>query len=60
MAAQRRSARELAGVLGVTVPTVTTRLRGVKPFDLAEIDRVAAWLGTTPSALLARADERAQ
>jgi transcriptional regulator with XRE-family HTH domain len=56
MAAQQRSPRDLAELLGVSVPTARTRLRGSKPFDLVEIDRVATWLGTTPSGLLARLD----
>jgi transcriptional regulator with XRE-family HTH domain len=56
MAAQHRSARDLADVLGVTLPTANTRLRGSKPFDLGELDRVSTWLGLSPSELLARAD----
>jgi transcriptional regulator with XRE-family HTH domain len=56
MTAQGRTARELAAHLHVSPPTVGIRLRGLKPFDLAELDRVATWLGTTPTELLARAD----
>jgi transcriptional regulator with XRE-family HTH domain len=50
---------DLAQVLGVATATAAARLRGETPFDLVEIERVAAWLGLAPSELLARADERA-
>ncbi len=59
MAAQQRSAPSLAELLGVTVATVAQRLDGTTPFDLVEIEHVAAWLGISPSELLARADESA-
>jgi transcriptional regulator with XRE-family HTH domain len=50
---------DLAHVLGVAEATAAARLRGETPFDLVEIEQVAAWLGLAPSELLARADERA-
>ena len=59
MASQRRSGAALARELGVTEPTVAARLDGEIPFDLVELERVAGWLGLTPSELVARADERA-
>ena len=55
---QHRTGAALAAALGVTEPTLATRLVGETPFDLVELERVAAWLGLTPSELLARADER--
>jgi transcriptional regulator with XRE-family HTH domain len=59
MASQQRTGEALADILGVAEPTVATRLNGETPFDLVEIERVAAWLGVAPSELLARADVRA-
>jgi hypothetical protein len=58
MASQQRTGAALAHVLGVTEPTVATRLDGETTFDLVEVERVAGWLGLSPSELLARADER--
>jgi transcriptional regulator with XRE-family HTH domain len=58
MTAQHRSTRDLALVLGVTGPTARLRLQGRKPFDLAELERVAAWLSIPPSELLVRAADR--
>jgi hypothetical protein len=59
LATQHRSAPSLAVLLGVSLTTVAQRLDGTTPFDLVEVERVAAWLGLRPSELLARADERA-
>ena len=59
MASQQRTGEALAHVLGVTEPTVATRLDGETTFDLVEIERVAAWLSLSPSELLSRADDRA-
>ena len=59
MASQRRTSEALARELGVTEPTVAARLDGQIPFDLLELERVAVWLGLSPSELVARADERA-
>jgi hypothetical protein len=59
MASQHRTSTALADVLGVTEPTVATRLDGETTFDLVEIERVAGWLGLSPSELVARADDRA-
>jgi BetR domain-containing protein len=54
MAAQHLSSHALAGFLDVTEPTALQRLRGEIPFDLVEVERVAGWLGLTPSELVAR------
>ncbi len=58
MTAQRRSVGALAQVLGITGPTLRKRLDGQIPFDLVEIERVATWLGLTPTALFDRVDVR--
>jgi transcriptional regulator with XRE-family HTH domain len=50
---------DLADLLGVGERRAAARLRGETPFDVVEIEQVAAWLGLSPSELLARADERA-
>jgi plasmid maintenance system antidote protein VapI len=55
MAARRLTPAALAEVLGVTEPTVRKRLDGEIALDLVEVERIAAWLGTSPSELLARA-----
>ncbi len=59
MASQHRTQAALADLLGVAEPAVAKCLSGETPFDLVEIERVAAWLDLAPSELLARADERA-
>jgi transcriptional regulator with XRE-family HTH domain len=59
MTSQHRTQTALADLLGVSRPTIAKRLSGETPFDLVEIERVAAWLDLLPSELLARADERA-
>jgi transcriptional regulator with XRE-family HTH domain len=59
MASQQRTGEALAQILGVTEPTVAARLDGESTFDLVEIERVAGWLGLSPSELLARADDQA-
>lgn len=59
MASQQRTRVGLARVLGVTEPTVASRLDGEKPFDLVEVERVATWLGLAPSELVSRADDPA-
>jgi hypothetical protein len=56
MAAQQRTPDALADVLGVSVSMVAACLDGHTPFDLVEIERLSAWLGVTPSELIARAD----
>jgi hypothetical protein len=59
MAVQQCSPAALAELLGVAEAGLARRLRdGVPPFDLVEVERVATWLGTNASTLLAHADER--
>jgi transcriptional regulator with XRE-family HTH domain len=58
MASQHHALEALAELLGVAHPTAQRLLDGDTPFDLVEVERVAAWLGIAPSELLARADER--
>ena len=48
MAAQLRSASALADHLGVARPDLVHRLGGHRPFDLVEVEVVAAWLGVPP------------
>ncbi len=45
MARQRRSQRQVADALGVSGTYVWRRLTGQVPFDLAELEAVAAYLG---------------
>jgi len=59
MASQTRTDEDLAGCLGLAGSSITRRLDGEVPFDLVEIERVAAWLGVAASELVARADGRA-
>jgi hypothetical protein len=59
MASRERTPHDLADLLVVGEATVAKHLSGEIPFDLVEIERVAAWLELLPSELLARADERA-
>lgn len=58
MATQIRTDADLADFLGLAEGSVARRLGGEVPFDVVEIERVAAWLGVAPSELLARAHER--
>lgn len=55
MARQRKTAADLAGVIGVTQHTAGRRLSGAIPFDVVELARVAAWLGVGTADLIARA-----
>ncbi len=57
MAAQGRSIGDLAAALEIGRVTASRRVTGATAFDLVELERVAAWLGLTPSALVARADD---
>ena len=60
MASQHHSTEALAELLGVEGTAIAQRLfDGDTPFDLVEVERVAAWFGIAPSELLARADGRA-
>ena len=53
MARQGRTQRDLAALLGVSQPTVSARLTGRKDFTVAELRRIAAWLGVPLRALIA-------
>ena len=59
MASRQHTRHALADLLFVAEASAAKRLSGETPFDLVEIERVAAWLDLLPSELLARADERA-
>jgi transcriptional regulator with XRE-family HTH domain len=56
MAWQKRTGVALAEHLTMAQPTISKRLNGETPFDLAEFEKVADWLGITPAELLARAE----
>lgn len=55
MARQHKLQRELGAALGLSQPQVGKRLRGTIPFDVAELDRVAEFLGVDLSSFLERA-----
>lgn len=52
MARQRKSAVELASVLGVSYGTVQRRLSGQYAFTLDELHAIAEWLDVDPADLL--------
>lgn len=60
MARQRRTATELAPVIGVSAHTAGRRLNGAAGFNVFELFLAAAWLGTTADVLIARAYTAAQ
>ena len=51
MARRNYRQSDLALALGITQSQVSKRLRGAIPFDVVELDRIAAWLGV-PLAVL--------
>lgn len=53
LARHRKSRSELAEVLGLSLTTVGRRLSGESPFTVAEVGRIAAWLGINPASLMA-------
>ena len=56
MVSRHHGTEALAELLGVERTAVAQRLLdGDTPFDLVEVERVAAWFGIAPSELLARA-----
>lgn len=55
MARERKTASELAQVLGVTQHTIGRRINGASPFNVYELAQVAECLGTTTDALVAAA-----
>jgi transcriptional regulator with XRE-family HTH domain len=54
LARNRRTQLELALVLGVSQATIARRLAGSIPFDVAEIETVARFLGVPVESLLGR------
>ena len=52
MARQRRTQAELAEHLNVSQAAVSRRLVGLVPFDVSELDEVAAFLGVPLADLL--------
>lgn len=56
MARQRKTAAELALVLGITQHTVGRRLNGAKPFNAIELMSTASWLGLSLSEIVRRAE----
>jgi transcriptional regulator with XRE-family HTH domain len=53
MARQGFTQRDLAGLLGMSQPTVSARMTGRKDFTVSEVRRIAAWLGVPLSRLIA-------
>ncbi|MDI9889928.1 helix-turn-helix domain-containing protein [Microbacterium sp. IEGM 1404] len=60
MARQRRTAKEMAEVVGITAHTAGRRLSGAVPFNVVELGEVARWLGIRVDVLMERAEERAR
>jgi len=58
MGRRRMSQTALADVLGVTQTQVSKRLRGVIPFDIDEIERLAEYFGVDPADLLGSSGRR--
>lgn len=56
MARQKRTAGELARVVGITAHTAGRRLNGAVPFNITELDAVARWLDIDLTALMKRAE----
>lgn len=56
MARQRKRMADLADVLGISYATLNRRLTRNRSFRLDELELIAAYLGTTVTSLLGRAD----
>jgi transcriptional regulator with XRE-family HTH domain len=56
MARQRKRMTDLADELGISYATLNRRLTRKRSFRLDELETIAAYLGTTVTALLGRAD----
>lgn len=56
LARQRKTATELAVVLGITQHTAGRRLNGGTPFNIIELFAVASWLGLTVAEIARRAE----
>lgn len=59
LARQRRTAADLALVLGTTPHTAGKRLNGQSPFTIVELAQATAWLGVSLHALVERAEAQA-
>ncbi|MBQ9916892.1 MAG: hypothetical protein IJO71_06795 [Microbacterium sp.] len=59
MARQKRTAGEMAKVIGTTPHTAGRRLSGAVPFNIAELDAVAKWLGVDLASLMREPRSRA-
>ena len=57
MARQRKTQQELATTLGVNAHTAGRRIRGEVPFDVVELEVIAAWLDVPVSRLWPRNPE---
>lgn len=56
LARQRKTATELAAVLGITQHTMGKRLNGSTTFNLVELFQAAAWLGLSLEEIARRAE----
>lgn len=56
MARRKVTQTDLAGALGLSQQSISRRVNGALPFDVAELEAVAAFLAVPLSALLAEAD----
>lgn len=54
LARQRKTQQELATTLGVNAHTAARRIRGEVPFDVVELEVIAAWLGVPVAQLWPR------
>lgn len=50
------TAYALANAIGMSKQTMSRRMTGATPFDLAEVEAIANFLGLTPTELLVRAE----
>lgn len=56
LARQKRTAREMAVVLGISEHTAGRRLSGDAPFNMIELAAACRWLGISLSDLVRRAE----
>ena len=56
MARQKRTARELAAVVGISEHTAGRRLNGETPFNIVELAAACRWLGISIAGVLRRAE----
>lgn len=53
LAEKRARQADLAEAIGMSQPSLSRRLSGVRAFTIGEVHRVADYLGVTPDTLLA-------